>query len=102
MGSALGDVRLNGGNQLRDTAKHAATNLCGRQVAKDPFDQIEPRTTGRGEMHVDARVTCEPSLNRGMGMCGIMVRDQVEGLALRNLAINQTKEPQPFLMSMAW
>lgn len=42
MGIALGDVRLNSGNQFRDAAEYTATNLFGRQVAKDPFDQIEP------------------------------------------------------------
>ena len=56
MGIALGDVR---GNQLRDTAKHSATNLFGRQVSKDAFHQIEPRTTGRGEMHLGARVALQ-------------------------------------------
>ena len=56
MGIALGDVRVNRRDQLRDTAKDPAPNLFRRQVAKDAFDQVEPRTAGGREMHVDARV----------------------------------------------
>ena len=42
MGIALGDVPVNRRDQLRDTAKDPATNLFGRQIAKDAFHQIEP------------------------------------------------------------
>ena len=52
-------------------------------------------------MHVDARVARQPPLDRGMFVRGIVVGDQVQGLALGNLTINQTKEPQPFLVPMA-
>jgi hypothetical protein len=38
MDMALGDVRVTGGNQLRDATKHPATKLLGRQVAEDAFD----------------------------------------------------------------
>ena len=96
----LGDVRVNRRNQLRDAAEHTATNLFGRQVAKDAFHQIEPRTTRRGEVHVDARVAREPPLNRGVFVRGVVVGDQMQGLALGDLAINQTKERQPFLVPM--
>ena len=81
-GIALGHVRVNGRNQVGDAAEHAATNLFSRQVAKDAFHQIEPRTTRRGEVHVDARVAREPSLNRGMFVCGVVVGNQMQGLAL--------------------
>ena len=60
MGIALGDVSVNRRNQLRDTAKDSATNLFGRQVAKDAFHQVEPRTAGGREMHVDAWVEVAP------------------------------------------
>jgi len=101
MGIALGDVLVNGRNQLRDRAKHPATNLFGCLVAKDAFDQLEPRSTGRGKVHVHTRVARQPPLNRGVFVPGIIVGDQMQGLALGDLAINQTKEPQPFLVPMA-
>ena len=34
-------------------------------------------------------------------MRGVIVGDQMQGLVLGNVAINQAKEPQPFLVSMA-
>lgn len=98
---ALGDVRVNRRNQLRDTAKDSATNLLGCQVAKDAFHQVEPRTAGGREMHVDARVAHQPPLDRGVFVCGIVVSDQMQGLARGDLAINQTQERQPFLVPMA-
>ncbi len=99
-GITLGHIRVNGRNQLGDAAEYAATNLFSHQVAKDAFHQIEPRTTRRGEVHVDARVAREPSLNRGVFVRGVVVGDQMQGLALGNVVINQTQEPQPFLMPM--
>ena len=42
----------------------------------------------------------EPQLNRGVFVRGVIVGDQMQGLALRNLAINQPQEPQPFLVPM--
>ena len=88
------------GNQLRDTAEHAATNLFGRQVTKDAFDQIEPRTTGRGEVHVHTRVARQPPLNHGVFVRGVIVGDQMQGLALGNLPDQSDEEPQPFLVPM--
>ena len=102
MGIALGDVRVNCRNQLRDTAKNPATNLFGREVSKDAFDQVEPRTAGGCEMHVDARVAPQPPLDRRVCVRGVIVGDQMQGLALGDLAINQTKKSQPFLVPMAW
>ena len=80
--------------------KTPATNLFGRQVAKDTFYQIEPRTAGRDEMHLDARVACQPPLDHGVLVRGVVVGDQMQGLALGDLAIKQTQERQPFLVPM--
>lgn len=102
MDIALSDVRVNRRNQLRDTAEHPATGLFGRQVAKGTFHQIEPRTTGREEMHVYARVAVQPPLDRGMFVGGVVVGDQMHGFVPGDLAINQTEKPQPFLVPMAW
>ena len=74
--------------------------MFGRQVAKDAFHEIQPRTTSRGEVHVDARVVREPPLYRGVFVRGVVIGDQMQGLALWGLAINQTQERQPFLVPM--
>lgn len=52
VGIAVGDVRVNGGNQLGDAAEDPAAQLFGRQVTKDAFHQVEPRTARRDEVHV--------------------------------------------------
>ena len=96
----LGDVGVNRRNQLRDAAEYAASNLFGRQVAKDAFHQIQPRTTGRDEMHVHTWVAREPPLNHGVFVRGVIVGDQMQGLVLGHAVINQTQEFQPFLVPM--
>ena len=95
---ALGDVRFNRRNQLRDAAKDPATNLFGRQVSQNAFDQVEPRTAGGREMHVSARVAPQAPLDRGMCMRGVIVSDQMQGLVLGDLAGHQTEERQAFLV----
>ncbi len=52
-------------------------------------------------MHVNTWVACQPPLDRGVFMRGVIVSDQMHRLALGDLAINQTQEAQPFLMPMA-
>ena len=89
---ALGDVCFNRRNQLRDTAKDPATNLFGRQVSKNAFDQGEPRTAGGRKVHVDARVAPQPPRDHGMCMRGIIVSDQMQSPVLGDLAVHQTEE----------
>jgi len=68
-------------NQIRDTPKHLATNLFGCMVANDAFDQLEPRSTDLGEVHVHTRVARQPPLNRGVFVRGVIVGDQMQGFA---------------------
>ena len=51
---------------------------------------------------MDAGVAVQPPLDRGVFMRGVIVGDQMQGLALGDLPINYTEEPQPFLVPMAW
>ncbi len=50
---------------------------------------------------MDTGVARQPPLNRGMFVRSRVVRDLMQGLALGNLAVNETKEPEPFLVPMA-
>jgi hypothetical protein len=52
-------------------------------------------------MHVTTWVASQPALDRGVFVCGIVVGDQMQGLALWGLAVNQEQERQSFLMPMA-
>ncbi len=89
LGIAVDHVGVNRGNEFRDAPEHPAPKLFGREVAKDTLHQIEPRATGRDEVHVDAWVPGQPPLDRGVFVGGIVVGDQMQGLVLRNLPINQ-------------
>ena len=100
-GIALGDRCGTRSHELRETAKAPATNLFGRQVSTDAFEQVEPRTTGRGERPLDARVPRQPPLDRGGCRRRVRVGEPRQGLALGDRMINQTTEPQPFLRPRA-
>ena len=69
MGITLRDVRINRHNQFRATTEHAAPKQFGRQVAKDPLYQIEPRATGRGDVSY-GRVGAVSATVGPWGVCG--------------------------------
>jgi len=49
-----------GHDQFHDIAEFAAAEPPPSQIAKETFDHIEPRTAGRGEARVEARLARLP------------------------------------------
>ena len=63
-----GDIFLDGAGKFGEAAEYtAAQAFCG-DVAEKPFNHIEPRGRGRGEMHMEARMFRNPPPDRGMLM----------------------------------
>ncbi len=57
--------------QFGDASMAAATNLFHCQLCKPAFDQIHPRTIGRGEVQMEPRAFGQPPVNeRGFGKNG--------------------------------
>ena len=71
------------------TSMHPVPQLFLGEQRKPTLHEIEPRATRRGEVHVDAGVPCQPPLDRGVFVGGIVSGDQMQGFVLRNLLINQ-------------
>ena len=67
---------------------------------ESPFNEIEPRTAGRTNVHVEPRMALEPAQHRGMFMGRVVVHDQVQRPGRRGLLIEQREEPQPSLGAM--
>ena len=71
-----------------------------REIAEEPFDHVEPRTAGRGEVHVKARMACQPLLHLRMLVRGVVVGDQVQFFAGRRQLVDHAEKLQPLLMTM--
>src|SRR3954471_18666807 len=78
------DIVKNSHDQLLYVPEDAAANALVGEIAEEALHHIEPRTTRRSEMHVDARMTCQPALHLGMLVRGIVVGDQVKLLLWRS------------------
>ena len=94
------DVLLNGLNQFRHVSEHSAADPFGSEFAEETFDHIEPRAARGREMQVEPRMPLEPPLHLGVLVGGIIVGDEMQGLVLWRLVINQPQELQPFRVAM--
>ena len=99
-GVVVVDIFVNGSNQIVDTAKDAATDAFGREVAEESLDHIEPRTAGWREVHVDARMSLQPALDFGVFVGSVVIGDEVKFLGLWIEFVNHPQEAKPFLMAV--
>ena len=90
-----------GADKFGEAAEYTAAQAFGGDVAEKPFDPIEPRGRGRGEMHMEARMSREPPPDLGMLMCGLIVANQMQGFLLGGFPIDLAPEAQPFLVTVA-
>ena len=60
------DEVVDGGFEFLGGTVDAAAELAFGEQREPAFDQIEPRSAGRSEVHVDALVTRQPGLHRGV------------------------------------
>ena len=69
-----------GGDEGGDAVEGAAPNTLSGDFGEPPFHQIEPRTARRREVHMEPRMSCQPSPNFWMFVSGVVVRDEVDFL----------------------
>ena len=70
----LVDVAFEGGDARVD----AAPELLGRQLRKDPFDEIEPGGAGGREVQKEARSLGQPAVDQGRLVSSVVVQDEVD------------------------
>lgn len=80
--------------------KDTALERVGVQVAEESLDHVEPRSAGRREVHVEARMALEPGLDLRMLVGGVVVGDQMQVAPRRRFAIDLAQEFQPLLVPM--
>ena len=92
----LSDGLLQFGNTFESTATQAFLG----ELAEEAFNDIEPGTAGRREMHMEPGVPFQPILHLFMFVRGIVVYDHVDIQAGRRLLVNLVEELDPFLMAV--
>ena len=70
------------------------------QAAQPKLHLIQPGSVGGREVHVEARMPCQPPLHLGGLVVGIVVRNQVDVLRLRRLFVDYTQELEPLLVAV--
>ena len=71
------DVIADRHDEFFEIAKYTAPQSVLSEVAEEAFHHVEPRCTGRSEVHVEPWVALEPALHLGMLMGRVVVGDQV-------------------------
>jgi len=98
----IGQVFLNGGDQVRHASETSSAETLLRKFAKPAFNQIQPRTGRWSEVHMKTRMPLEPGFNAGMFMCAIIIHDQMEIEFGIGFVVDFLKESEELLMPMAW
>ena len=71
------DVTADCQEQFFEIAKYTAPQSVLSEIAEESLHHVEPRCTGRSEVHVEPWMACEPALNFGMLVRRVVVPDQV-------------------------
>lgn len=97
----FGDKVIDGGLDLDDGAEDAAPHATLGEFGNEPLDGIEPRRGSQCEVDGPARMACQPCVDLGMLIGGVVVRDGVDQLSDRNPSLEGVQEPDGFLMPMS-
>ena len=92
---------FNGGNEIRHTFEHPASNPALRQLSKPPLDHIQPRRARGREMEVCTGVSLEPALHSRTFMRAVIVNNEMQIEFRRRGLINGIQKPDELLTPMA-
>ena len=96
----MGDILIDCGFEFVDGSDGEASELARGQLAKEPFDQIQPGRGRRGEMKMDARMPPQPRLDFRRLMSGIVVENHVDAQALCDPALQLGHELEKLIAAM--
>ncbi len=92
------EVDVYGGHQFLDAREAAFAHDVIGKLAKEAFDQVEPRGAGRGEVKMDARMFFQPGAHRSMLVCGVVVDNEMQRQPRGRFAMKFFEKGQPFDM----
>jgi hypothetical protein len=93
------DIAVDGVHSFQHVAEDASPQAVGGEIAEEPLDHIQPRSTDGREVKVEAWVTFQPTLDGGMFVSRVVVNDQMELFVSRRGFVDQSQE-HPLLMAV--
>src|SRR5262245_20207262 len=97
----LGEVAVDGRLEVDDGMKDAALETPLRQLGEEALDRVEPRARSRREVEGEALMAIEPSPHPGVLVSGVVVEDDVDGLAGRHFGVDGVEEANELLVAVA-
>ena len=92
---------VDGGLEIDNRMEDAAFEAAFGQFGEEAFDRIEPGGRGRGVMEDKAGVPVEPGADPGVLVGGVVVEDDVDDLAGRDVGVDRIEEANELLMAVA-
>ncbi len=86
------EVVADGVLQFAGAAMDAAAQLFFGEASEPAFHQVEPGRARRREVEMKARMTQQPTLDGRGFVGGVIVDDQMERAAARDLVVNRLKQ----------
>ncbi len=96
----LFDEAFDGRLQLDDGSEDAALQALLGELGEVALHGVEPRAGGGREVEGEPLVAGEPGDNRGMLVSGIIVENDMDGFALRDLGLDGIQEADELLMAV--
>lgn len=98
----IGDVFIDRGDQVRNTAKYAATNPLVGDLAEPSLDHVQPGTRCWDEMDLKSRMAPQPRLDARMFVGCVIVHDQMQAQISGDFAVDLFEETNELLMPVPW
>ena len=97
----LGEEAIDRGLEVDERTEDAAFEAAAREPGEKALDGVEPGGRGRGEVKCPTRVTGQPGPDFGMFVAAIVVKDDMDQSAGRDLAFDAVDKAEKLLVPMA-
>src|SRR6188472_4629962 len=97
----LVEIAVDSGLGVDDRSEDAALQAPLGERGEEGLDGVEPGARGRGEVEGEARVAGEPGNHLRLFVGGVVVEDDVDDLAGRDLCLDGVEEADEFLVPVA-
>src|SRR5262245_3954568 len=87
-----GEVVLDSALEFTSASEGPAADLLSGQGGEESFDQVDPGSAGRGEVHVEARPLRQPASDHGGFVSAVVVGDEMDVERSRDVGIDGVEE----------
>src|SRR4029079_7091450 len=97
----LGEIAIDSGLEVDDGVEDATLETPLGQLGEEALDCVEPRARGWREVECEALMAVEPGTHLGVFVSGVVVEDDVDGLACRHLGVDGIEKADELLVAVA-